>query len=87
MNDKSKVSRGGNMKISEMIKNLQELMEECGDLECWYAIDDEGNGYNQVVYEPSTYCIFHDDGEVHHIDDADALEMEPEEYTKICVVN
>ena len=31
------------MKVSEMIKNLQEFIEKNGDLDCYYAVDDEGN--------------------------------------------
>lgn len=62
-------------------------MEECGDLDCWYASDDEGNEYHPVSYKPSAYCIFHYNGEVHHIEDTGWLEMEPDEYTEICVVN
>ena len=31
------------MKVSEMIENLQNFMNENGDLDCWYAKDDEGN--------------------------------------------
>lgn len=30
------------MKISQMIKNLQSFMSEHGDLDCYYAVDDEG---------------------------------------------
>ena len=29
------------MKVSEMIKNLQDFMEENGDIDCYYAEDDE----------------------------------------------
>lgn len=36
------------MKVSEMIKNLCDFIEKHGDLECWYAKDDEGNGYQEV---------------------------------------
>ena len=45
------------MKVSEMIKNLQEFMEVHGDLECYYAIDDEGNTYHPVYYDPSMYYL------------------------------
>ena len=75
------------MKISEMIKNLQEFMDECGDLDCWYAMDDDGNGYSEVFYEPSLYCRHNHDGEIMSIEDAGWCEWSPEEYTKICVVN
>lgn len=75
------------MKISEMIKNLQEFMEECGDLDCWYAIDDEGNAYHPVSYHPSLYCVSNYDGEVCTVEDAGWMEWEPKDYTEICVVN
>ena len=43
------------MKISEMIKNLQEFMAKHGDIECYYAVDDEGNAYHPVYFKPSKY--------------------------------
>ena len=36
------------MKISQMIKNLQEFMKEHGNLNCWYAVDDEANIYTSM---------------------------------------
>ena len=41
------------MKASELIINLQKLIEEHGDLDVIYAKDDEGNGYSEVYYNPS----------------------------------
>ena len=41
------------MKISEMIKELQSIQEEHGDLTCYYAIDDEGNEYHKIWYSPT----------------------------------
>lgn len=79
------------MKVSEMIKNLQGFLEKNGDLDCWYATDDEGNGFETVVYEPS--LMYHDsDYEVY---DANGLQEIFEEnpydsidnYTKVCVIN
>lgn len=75
------------MKISEMIANLKEFMEEHGDLECWYAIDDEGNGYHKIYYEPSLMCASKYDGEVMTLKDAGWIELYPEDYDEICVVN
>lgn len=75
------------MKISEMIKNLQNFMEEHGDLECWYASDDEGNAYHKVYYEPSLMCASKYDGEVMTLEDAGWIELYPEDYNEICVVN
>ncbi|MBQ8570308.1 MAG: hypothetical protein IJ444_02220 [Kiritimatiellae bacterium] len=75
------------MKISEMIKNLQEFMEEYGDLECWYASDDEGNEYHKVYYEPSLLCVDKYDGEIHTLEDVGWIGAPIEDYDKICVVN
>ena len=43
------------MKISEMIKNLEAVMLANGDLEVWYAVDDEGNAYYPIHWSPSVY--------------------------------
>lgn len=75
------------MKLSEMIKNLQEFMNEYGDMECYYAIDDEGNDYRPITYKPSLYCIFKYNGEIHDIEDTGWMEMDSEDYDEICVVN
>jgi len=74
------------MKISEMIANLKEFMEEHGDLECWYAIDAEGNGYDRVYYSPSLFFVTVDD-EVLQWEDVEDEELSPDEYEEICVVN
>ncbi len=76
------------MKISEMIKNLEEFMSEHGDLECWYATDDEGNEYHRVYHKPSRYLIT-SDGEVCQ-DDPDELEylgVDEKDVSQICIVN
>jgi len=75
------------MKVSEMIKNLQEFMEEHGDLECWYAIDDEGNGYHKINYEPSLYYIADCLDNICTTEDLGWMEEDPNDYTAICVVN
>ena len=75
------------MKISEMIKNLQEFMAEHGDLDCWYAEDDEGNGYQKVYYSPSLYYA-NEYGDIYTQEDWDeADEDDREDLTPICVVN
>ena len=75
------------MKISEMIKNLQDFMAEYGDLECWYASDDEGNEYHKVSYEPSLMCVDTYNGEVMTLEDTGWMELDDEDYDNICVVN
>ena len=76
------------MKISEMIKNLQDFMYDNGDIDCYYAIDDEGNGYNKVNYSPSLYYA-NDYGDVYCQEDYDEEldEDEKDDWTPICVVN
>lgn len=77
------------MKVSEMIKNLQKFIKEHGDIDCYYAVDDEGNGYQKIHYEPSLYYI-NDDDEVYQ--SLEELEIEKEDIENegikpICVVN
>lgn len=74
------------MKISEMIKNLQNLMEENGDLECWYAVDDEGNAYHRIYFKPSMYFANEDD-EVYHPDDLEYIDLNEENIRPICIIN
>lgn len=75
------------MKISKMIKNLQEFMDKHGDLECWYATDDEGNGHYKVYYDPSLYYV-DSDGEVYiNEEDLEYYELTTEDVTPICIVN
>lgn len=75
------------MKISKMIKNLEEFKAEHGDLDCWYAKDDEGNGYQEIYYSPTLmYANKYDDvfGQEDY-DEAD--EDDKEDLTPICIVN
>ena len=39
--------------ISQVIKLLQTKKKQFGDLPCCYAKDDEGNGYDQVLFAPT----------------------------------
>lgn len=48
------------MKISEMIKNLQDFMNEYGDITCYYAVDDEGNDFKKIHYTPSPFYVDED---------------------------
>lgn len=75
------------MKVSDMIKNLQFFIEEHGDLECWYATDDEGNNYSPVYFSPSCYYV-NKYGDMYQLDDIkdedpeDIVDLEP-----VCIVN
>lgn len=75
------------MKISEMIKNLQEFMDEHGDLDCFYAIDDEGNGYGKVHYEPSLYYTAEWFDTLYTDEDLGWMETDPDDCTAVCVIN
>ena len=75
------------MKVSEMINNLAAFLRTYGDLECWYAVDDEGNDYHEVHYTPSHYYV-NNYGEV--FQEADIQDEDPEdisELREICIVN
>lgn len=74
------------MKVSEMIKNLQEFMAANGDLDCYYAVDDEGNGYSQIYYTPTKYYVS-EDGEVMQREDLEEYELRIEDVNPICIVN
>ena len=75
------------MKVSKMIKNLQEFMARHGDLECYYAIDDEGNAYHPVYYNPSMYYL-DEYGDVYiPYDWDDTDEEDREDWTPVCIVN
>lgn len=75
------------MKISDMIKNLYAFMDEHGDVDCWYAADDEGNEYNRVYFKPSLLYVNDYDDVFREEDIADEDPEDVGELTKICVVN
>ena len=75
------------MKISQMIKNLQEFMKEHGDLDCWYAVDDEGNDYHECYYDPSKYYVDNDGNVYSTMDDVEYAELTAEDVDPICIVN
>ena len=78
------------MKISEMIKNLQEFMNENGDIDCYYAVDDEGNGYKPVYYSP-TLMFENSSGDLYSardLEDDDGLDEDDKaEFNKVCIIN
>jgi hypothetical protein len=74
------------MKISKMIYNLQRFMDKHGDLECWYAVDEEGNAYHEVYYAPSLYYT-NEYGEVYQLEDIENDEEDVEDYEPICIIN
>ncbi len=75
------------MKVSEMIKNLQEFMQENGDVECWYAVDDEGNNYFRVYYSPTLYYA-NEYGKMYSKVDLEYKDPEDiEDLVPVCIVN
>lgn len=75
------------MKLSEMIRNLHEILDKHGDIDCYYAIDDEGNDYRPVRYKPSFYYINEESKEAHTAEYLDFMEENIDDYTPICVIN
>lgn len=75
------------MKISEMIKNLQEFMVAHGVLKCWYSVDDEGNEYQEVYYTPSKYYIDEDGTVYTGSEDVEECGLTLSDVRPICIVN
>lgn len=59
------------MKLSNYIKHLKMIEKIYGNIECYYAVDDEGNDYRPISYDPTVMCL--DGGEV-----SDMEEFDPE---------
>lgn len=75
------------MKISEMIANLKEFEEKYGDLDCWYATDDEGNEYREVYYDPSFRYVDEDGNVYNDEEDVEQCYVDMEDVTPICIIN
>lgn len=43
------------MKLSLLIQNLQKVLDEQGDLNCFTAKDDEMNGFNSIEFDPTVF--------------------------------
>jgi len=61
------------MKLKEYIKNLQEVLDEHGDIDVIYSSDDEGNYYGKVNFKPSVGS-FTEDGADSSFRDEDEFE-------------
>ena len=79
------------MKLSKYIEGLQEILESRGDLDCYYAIDDEGNGYQKVVYSGTIFYIHECDRGDYRLDSLystdDISDYPDDKFSPICVVN
>ena len=78
------------MKISELIKELTDIMEHVGDIECIYSTDDEGNGYSYIHYMP-TLMQMNEDHDAYSTPNIQEM-MEDEDfciddYKPVCCVN
>jgi hypothetical protein len=76
------------LKISKVIKLLQAKKKQFGDLPCCYAKDDEGNGYDQVLFAPTQMKMEEDEhGNLELLIDhlADDGREEEKNPTHICI--
>ena len=71
------------MKLKEYIEKLQELYLEHGDLELVYAVDDEGNYYDKVSYDPGIINMCGED----RISEEDIEEYSSEEIKQCVCIN
>jgi len=80
------------VKLSKYIAGLQVMLETHGDLECYYSIDEEGNGYHPVNYAGSPFFIHEHDVDDYYPDLLDIVSFEEcgykkEHFQKVFVVN
>ena len=71
------------MQLKEYIEKLQELYLEHGDLELVYAVDDEGNYYYKVSYDPGIINMCGED----RISEEDIEEYSSEEIKQYVCIN
>ena len=71
------------MQLKEYIEKLQELYLEHGDLELVYAVDDEGNYYDKVSYDPGIINMCGED----RISEEDIEEYSSEEIKQYVCIN
>ena len=81
------------MKLNKYIEGLQKLLKEYGNHECYYAIDDEGNGYQKVIYNGTRFFIPQCDKEEYRLDsiyseeDIVDYEEDPTNFVPVIVIN
>lgn len=71
------------MKLKDYVKKLQELAEKLPDLEVVYAVDEEGNAFHPVLWEPSLGHYIDEDSGFVPIDDIE--DPEEEIVNAVCV--
>jgi len=60
------------MKLIDLIINLQKLMvidPMNGNLDVVFSIDDEGNGYEEIYFDPALGTYDKEEKEFHSVDD------------------
>ena len=60
-------------------------MDEHGDVDCYYAVDDEGNAYREVHYSPT--LMFSNGEDCYSKRDIEADGEDIADFEKICIVN
>ena len=83
------------MKLSEYIAGLQAFLQENGDMDAYYAADDEGNAYQDVGFMGSLFYLPEHEKESRHpelvggYDKEYIAELKEDEIelTPVCVVN
>lgn len=77
------------MKISAYIEELKAILKTEGDLDCYYAVDEEGNGYGEILYSCSILYKEKKHGDIENIaeEDFENGEYDFEDYEKVICVN
>lgn len=73
------------MKLSKYIELLQRTLKYEGDLECIYAIDEEGNGFHKVDYAGAIY--YFENLEDYYLEQIDVEELDeyPDAVKSFCI--
>lgn len=73
------------MTVAQLIEHLSKLKP---DLEVYTAIDDEGNGYNEMYFEPTVMLMRYDgrDAEMYSTEDLDDLEADGVDISELVEV-
>lgn len=73
------------MLLSEYIENLKSVLEENGDLKVVYAVDDEGNAFNEVCFAPSVGHYDYSDSQFTTYDNFGEDEDIDYEINSVCI--
>lgn len=73
------------MLLSEYIENLKSVLEENGDLKVVYAVDEEGNAFNEVCFAPSVGHYDYSDSQFTTTDNFGEDEDIDYEINSVCI--